>query len=159
LAAELASISAERRNPRAGPPRRVESYRRRHAEGDVPGRTPPRRPPGTRRQSTAGASTPPRAAAAGDRGCISIFGRAAKDGRAHELLAEHVARSEKWVEVKGPAGLVREWTPLPIRPDNYWFDCLVGCAAAASMCGVKAAGEVAPVRTQKRYTQEDLRRR
>jgi len=94
--------------------------------------------------------------AAGDRGCISIFGH---DGRAHELLAEHIARSEKWVEVIGPGGVVREWSLWPTRPDNHWFDCLVGCAAAASMCGVKATGEVVPVRERKRYTQDDLRRR
>ena len=49
------------------------------------------------------------ATAAGDRGCISLFG---KDGRQHELFAEHVARSEKWVEVIGPGGVVREWSPL-----------------------------------------------
>ncbi len=94
--------------------------------------------------------------AAGDRGCLSLFG---KDERAHELLAEHVARSEKWVEVTGPGGAVREWSLLPTRPDNHWFDCLVGCAAAASMCGVKAIGESIPVRTRKRYTQADLMRR
>jgi len=34
------------------------------------------------------------------------------------LIAEHVARSEKWVEVIGPGGVVREWTPWPTRPDN-----------------------------------------
>ncbi|MCG3178325.1 MAG: hypothetical protein BIFFINMI_00652 [Phycisphaerae bacterium] len=99
------------------------------------------------------------ATSTGDRGCLSVFGRPGKDNRVHELLAEHVARSEKWVEVKGPAGLVREWTPLPTRPDNHWFDCLVGCAAAASMCGVKMAGEIAPARQRKRYTQDDLLRR
>ena len=93
--------------------------------------------------------------AAGDRGSISLFG---SDGRQHELIAEHVARSEKWVEVIGPGGVVREWTPWPTRPDNHWFDCLVGCAAAASMVGIKAAGEAAPMRQRKRYTQEDLRR-
>jgi len=93
--------------------------------------------------------------AAGDRGCISLFG---SDGRHHELIAEHVARSEKWVEVIGPGGVVREWTPWPTRPDNHWFDCLVGCAAAASMVGVKPAGEAAPMRQRKKYTQEDLRR-
>jgi hypothetical protein len=53
--------------------------------------------------------------AAGDRGCISLFGN---DGRHHELIAEHIARSEKWVEVTGPGGAVREWSPLPTRPDN-----------------------------------------
>jgi hypothetical protein len=96
------------------------------------------------------------ATAAGDRGCISLFG---KDARQHELIAEHVARSEKWVEVTGPGGAVREWSWLPTRPDNHWFDCLVGCAAAASMVGIKPAGEAAPVRQRKRYTQEDLRRK
>jgi len=94
---------------------------------------------------------------AGDRGCISLFG---KDARQHELFAEHLARSEKWVDVTGPGGTVREWVSMPTRPDNHWFDCLVGCAAAASMCGVKVAGEdVRPSRQRKRYTQEDLRRR
>jgi hypothetical protein len=95
--------------------------------------------------------------AAGDRGCISLFG---KDGRPHELLAEHLARSEKWVDVTGPGGRVREWSMLPTRPDNHWFDCLVGCAAAASMCGIKVAGaDAAPARERKRYTQADLQRR
>jgi hypothetical protein len=94
--------------------------------------------------------------AAGDRGCISLF---AKDVRQHELIAEHVARSEKWVEVIGPGGVVREWSPWPTRPDNHWFDCLVGCAAAASMIGVKSPGESTPQRQRKRYTQEDLRRK
>jgi hypothetical protein len=49
--------------------------------------------------------------------------------------------------------------PQPPKPDNHWFDCLVGCAAAASMVGVKPAGEAAPMRQRKKYTQEDLRRR
>jgi hypothetical protein len=62
--------------------------------------------------------------AAGDRGCISLFGKNGKGGkggtdvRQHELIAEHIARSEKWVEVIGPGGAVREWSPLPTRPDN-----------------------------------------
>jgi hypothetical protein len=54
--------------------------------------------------------------------------------------------------------IVHEWSPRPTRPDNHWFDCLVGCAAAASMCGVKAAGEAVASRPRKRYTQEDLQR-
>ena len=97
------------------------------------------------------------ATALGDRGSISLFGR---DGRAHALFAEHVAHSETWVETQGLGRTVREWSPRPTRPDNHWFDCLVGCAAAASMLGVRASGEdVGPVRQRKRYTQEDLRRR
>jgi len=95
------------------------------------------------------------ATAPADRGCIGLYGTTKTD---HGLLAEHVARSERWVEVTGPYGTVKEWTPLPTRPDNHWLDCLVGCAAAASMCGIKTAGDVTPVRQRKKYTQEDLRR-
>ena len=88
-------------------------------------------------------------------GCIGIYGTAKTD---HGLLAEHIARSERWVEVTGPYGTVREWSILPTKPDNHWLDCLVGCAAAASMCGIKTAGESVPVKQRKKYTQEDLRR-
>ena len=95
------------------------------------------------------------ATAAGDRGSISLFN---PDGHGHDLLAEHIARSETWVETTGLGRVVHEWSPRPTRPDNHWFDCLVGCCTAASMCGVKAPGEIAPTRARKRYTQHDLRR-
>ena len=96
------------------------------------------------------------AAAPADRGCIGIYGTGKTD---HGLLAEHIARSERWVEVTGPYGTVREWSMLPTRPDNHWFDCLVGCAAAAGMCGIKTAGDSVPVRKRKKYTQDDLRKK
>ncbi|MCL2701948.1 MAG: phage terminase large subunit family protein [Phycisphaerae bacterium] len=96
------------------------------------------------------------AAAPADRGCIGIYGTAKTD---HGLLAEHIARSERWVEVTGPYGTVREWSMLPTRPDNHWLDCLVGCAAAAGMCGIKTTIDTAPTRQRKKYTQDDLRRR
>ncbi|MCC7409971.1 MAG: phage terminase large subunit family protein [Phycisphaeraceae bacterium] len=96
------------------------------------------------------------ATAEGDRGCISLFGHS---GDEHELFAEHVAHSETWVEVQGLGRVVHEWSPRPTRPDNHWFDCLVGCAAAASMAGVKAPGEAAAAQPRKRYTQSDFRRR
>lgn len=91
-----------------------------------------------------------------DRGSMSLYGL---DCRKHELLADHVARSEKWVEVTGPGGTVREWMPLPTRPDNHYFDCLVGCAVAASIAGIRFAGQEVEKRQRKRYTQDDLRRR
>jgi len=97
------------------------------------------------------------AAAPSDRGCIGIYGTSKTD---HGLLAEHMARSERWVEVVGPFGTVREWSPLPTKPDNHWLDCLVGCAAAASMAGIRLPGmDANPRRERKRYTQKDLRRR
>jgi len=112
------------------------------------------------------------ATAPSDRGCISLYGKmgtgssGAQRRRAcprfavdHILFAEHIARSERWVEVTGPYGTVREWSVLPTKPDNHWLDCLVGCAVAASMLGVRVPGQDAkPVRQRKRYTQADLRR-
>ena len=97
------------------------------------------------------------ATAAGDRGAIMLFGKKSKD---HELFAEHVAHAETWVETQGHGRVVHEWSQRPSRPDNHWFDCLVGCAPAASMCGVKVPGqEEKPARQRKRYTQADLMRR
>jgi hypothetical protein len=97
------------------------------------------------------------ATAAADCGCLSLYGTDRTD---HTMFAEHVARSERWVEVTGPYGTVREWSVLPTKPDNHWLDCLVGCAVAASMLGVRVPGQDAkPMRGRKRYTKEDLSRR
>jgi hypothetical protein len=63
---------------------------------------------------------------------LTIFGQA----REHELFAQHIANSEFWVEVTGLGRTVREWSLKPSKPDNHWLDCLVGCAAAASILGV-----------------------
>jgi hypothetical protein len=93
--------------------------------------------------------------AAGDPGSMTIFGQS----REHELFAEHIANSETWVETQGFGRTVHEWTPRPSKPDNHWLDCLVGCAVAASMAGVKLPGAPAPAGRRKRYTQADLRRR
>ena len=74
-------------------------------------------------------------------------------------IAEHIARSQRWVETAALGGVVHEWSARPTRPDNHWLDCLVGCAVAASMLDVRAAGQDAkPLRQRKRYTQADLRR-
>jgi hypothetical protein len=55
---------------------------------------------------------------------------------------------------------VQEWKLKPSRPDNHWLDCLVGCAVAASICGVKLPGmDARPGRQRKRYTQDDFRRK
>ena len=45
-------------------------------------------------------------------------------------------RRRDGVWVTGPRGTVDEWKAKPGAPDNHWLDCLVGCAAAASMLGV-----------------------
>ena len=79
------------------------------------------------------------AAAAGDPASLSLFGKPAD----HELFAAHVASSETWTETFGQGRTVHEWSPKPSKPDNHWFDCLVGCAVAAAMCGCKTPGMTA----------------
>ena len=95
------------------------------------------------------------ATAAGDSGALTLFG---KKPEHHRLFAEHVADAESYVVTEGQGRTVHEWRIKPTKPDNHWFDCLIGCAVAASMVGVKAPGETALSRQRKRYTQADLRR-
>ncbi len=51
----------------------------------------------------------------------------------HRLFAEHLT-----AEYRGRT--VEEWKFPAHRPDNHWLDCVVGCAAAASMQGVERIG-------------------
>jgi len=66
----------------------------------------------------------------------------------HPLLLDHLsAEYPTAVQVKDTGRQVDEWSRLPNR-DNDWWDCLVGCAVAASVAGVRwsagaAAGEPA----------------
>lgn len=72
----------------------------------------------------------------GDRGCLSIYG---SDPARHRLLADHLT-SEYRVKTHGRGRTVDEWKWRPERADNHWFDCVVGCAVAASMSGVVLEG-------------------
>lgn len=74
------------------------------------------------------------ATAPGDPGSMTLFGKSAGD---HRLFADHVAGAESFVRTEGHGRSVCEWSIKPSKPDNHWFDCLVGCAVAASMCGVR----------------------
>jgi hypothetical protein len=81
----------------------------------------------------------------GDRGCLSLFGDSAAQ---HRLFAEHIT-SEYRVKTEGRGRTVDEWKMRPERGDNHWFDCLVGCAAAASIQGVvldRTGGIVGPTK-------------
>ncbi|QDU76909.1 Phage terminase large subunit (GpA) [Bremerella volcania] len=72
----------------------------------------------------------------GDRGCLSLFGESADQ---HRLFAEHLS-AEYRVKTEGRGRTVDEWKMRPERGDNHWFDCLVGCAVAASIQGAVLAG-------------------
>ncbi|MFW6159501.1 MAG: terminase gpA endonuclease subunit, partial [Planctomycetota bacterium] len=67
------------------------------------------------------------AVAPGDPGALTLFGKKAVE---HHLFAEHIAGSETYVTTFGHGRQVHQWRQRPERPDNHWFDCLVGCAAA-----------------------------
>lgn len=68
----------------------------------------------------------------GDKLALSLFGR---DPNAHQMISEQLA-SEYRVRTTGRGRTVDEWKQKPGRPDNHGLDCLVGCAAGASMLGI-----------------------
>jgi hypothetical protein len=99
------------------------------------------------------------ATAPGEVGAMTIFGDPAQSSR-HVRFAEHVSASEYCTLTHGHGRDVQEWYLKPTKPDNHWWDCLVGCAAAASMVGIALPGhEPSARRTRKKYTQADLLRR
>lgn len=70
--------------------------------------------------------------ALGGKGCLTLFGRSAAD---HELVAEHcAAESSEPVTIRGAT--FDKWRVKPHRPDNHLWDCLIGCAVAASVQGL-----------------------
>ena len=72
----------------------------------------------------------------GDHGALTLFGRSPED---HLLFAEHLT-AEYRVKTEGRGRRVDEWKMRPDAKDNHWWDCLVGSAVAASMCGCVLAG-------------------
>jgi len=97
------------------------------------------------------------AMAPGDPGAITLWGDETAD---HELFALHIAESQYYVITHGHGRQVCEWHQRPERPDDHWFDCLVGAMAAASMSGVAFLGqEEADTSPRKRYSAEELRQR
>lgn len=88
---------------------------------------------------------------AGGAGCLQLFG---EDPREHQLFADHLV-AEYRIRTEGRGRTVDEWKIRPERPDNHWWDALVGCAVGASVLGVKwsaaaATGSPDPGRPKKR---------
>jgi phage terminase large subunit GpA-like protein len=86
------------------------------------------------------------AVALGDRGCLSLFGAKAEE---HRLLSEHLA-AEYRVRTEARGRTVDEWKLKASAVDNHWLDCLVGCAAAASMLGVSLFHGAAPKKAKRK---------
>lgn len=74
--------------------------------------------------------------AMGDKGALTLFG---DKPDLHRLFAEHLT-AEYTVRTEGRGRTVDEWKQKPNNPDNHWFDCVVGCAVAASVCGCALPG-------------------
>lgn len=92
----------------------------------------------------------------GDRGSIALFGDTA---RVHSLFCEH-ASSERADMVEARGRRVQEWDQPDKQRDNHWWDCLVGCAVAASIQGARASGDPPPpAKSTRKLTTRDLRRR
>ena len=99
------------------------------------------------------------ATAPGDRGALTLYGTKRTN---HALFAQHVAGSETSALTHGHGRDVREWRLKPLRPDNHWLDCLVGCAVAASIQGVTLGGVHQPIETpprRKRVSLDEIQHR
>jgi hypothetical protein len=74
--------------------------------------------------------------APGDPGALTLFGTPSD----HDHFARHVADSEYAVETFGYGRRLEEWRLRAGNSDNHWWDCLVGCAVAASASGIGGTG-------------------
>ena len=94
----------------------------------------------------------------GDPGSLTLWGT---KSHPHRMIADHVASAETWTETQGHGRIVHEWTLLPSKPDNHFFDCLVGCAVAASMLNVRLpnSGDSEGSQGRRTYTREQLLKR
>lgn len=66
-----------------------------------------------------------------DPGALTLFGR---QPARHRMIGEQLT-AEFRVSVTGRGRTVDEWKEKSSKPDNHWFDCIVGAAVAASMRG------------------------
>ncbi|MBK8916320.1 MAG: phage terminase large subunit family protein [Phycisphaerales bacterium] len=78
--------------------------------------------------------------AVGDAGAITLFGGGASGGAAdHRMFADHLC-NERAELLSGHGRTVEVWKPTRVGTDNHWWDCLVGCAVAASVHGLALPG-------------------
>lgn len=93
--------------------------------------------------------------AVGDKGCLTVWG---DNENQHQLFADHLTAESSEV-TEGRGRVVREWALRPERPDNHWFDGIVGCAVAAEIAGVDSGTtryQGRKVRTKKRMSLKEI---
>jgi phage terminase large subunit GpA-like protein len=93
----------------------------------------------------------------GDPGCLSLHGSTAEFPFDHAMFAAH-CNAESKQQTAGRNRSLYEWTSKPGRPENHFWDCLVGSAVAASMlgCAVSAHKSTALGRRRKVKASEIL---
>lgn len=84
----------------------------------------------------------------GDKGALTLYGKTATE---HRLLAEHLT-TEYRVVTSGQGRTVDEWKETPAKPDNHFFDCLVGAAVAAAMSGAVLHTDAIPKKRKPKRT-------
>lgn len=75
----------------------------------------------------------------------------------HQMLADHLC-SERAVRVEAKGRIVDEWELPTNRPDNHYWDNLVACAVAASMCGNKKETQANVAKVQSTKTKPKSKR-
>jgi len=90
----------------------------------------------------------------GDAGALVLYG---SQPGIHRLFAEHLT-AEYSEPTEGRGRRVDVWQLKPNKPDNHWWDCLVGCAVAASIEGV-ALEESKPPTQGKPVSLRELQRK
>ena len=91
--------------------------------------------------------------AAGQPGRLALFNDSPQN---HACFADQLCGEYK-LEVESKGRRVDEWKWKPHRPDNHWFDCIVGAAVGASMAG--AAGLGHNIRRKKADTEKTPKKR
>lgn len=76
----------------------------------------------------------------GDHGSLSVFG---VDREAHRTFFAHQV-AEKPQEHTSGGRTIMKWILPPSKPDNHWWDCVVGAAAAASFEGIRLDSHEVP---------------
>ncbi len=104
--------------------------------------------------------------AKGEAGSLTLWGRKANGqmiarGQHLPFATQQCAEYPVTVQAKGQTA--HEWRMKSHRPDNHYFDCVVGAAVAASMVGINLPGGQpvadAPRRRPRHITAESLRER
>ena len=75
----------------------------------------------------------------------------------HQLVADHWC-AEKPIRVEARNRIVDEWELPANKPDNHYWDNLVGCTVAASLCGIKKESENAGINTRKPRPKQRVRK-